>query len=373
LWSPPSPPVQRSITASSSPLPVDYRVSQQPPPPQQNVSNPSTSAVNNPSTSSAAAESESESNANASTFQNTPSTSAAAEQSLIQRAAAQSDSQFIESFSVGRQLETSDFGPHVNIIKPMTASAKPFKSNASARVYLNVLKYDASKPHSPTFKLLSQRVKSFKNWPQQDTGPKIIDIAQAGWFMVDSYRVSCYYCGGVLNVSELGWDPWMTHVYFFSKCNHVLIVKGNAFVNKCIQSMLSAYLVDDDDDDERPRPRRRGGSRKRKHLSIAFQQKKRKKMMLDYKGMLEKESGGDFKQRLSQFFADPNWEAKIVKSTDEDLFPIDNTCNICLEQEKCIVFLPCAHLFACGSCSTSVTECPVCKSEIKGFVKIFNC
>ncbi|KAK3879683.1 hypothetical protein Pcinc_015764 [Petrolisthes cinctipes] len=39
-------------------------------------------------------------------------------------------------------------------------------------------------------------------------------------------------------------------------------------------------------------------------------------------------------------------------------------CKVCLDRPVAAVFMPCAHLNACISCSASLTTCPLCRSPI---------
>ncbi|XP_030375195.1 death-associated inhibitor of apoptosis 2 [Scaptodrosophila lebanonensis] len=46
-------------------------------------------------------------------------------------------------------------------------------------------------------------------------------------------------------------------------------------------------------------------------------------------------------------------------------------CKVCLDDEVGVVFLPCGHLATCNQCAPSVTNCPMCRAPIKGFVRTF--
>ncbi|XP_050705640.1 baculoviral IAP repeat-containing protein 8-like [Eriocheir sinensis] len=39
-------------------------------------------------------------------------------------------------------------------------------------------------------------------------------------------------------------------------------------------------------------------------------------------------------------------------------------CRVCLDRPVAAVFMPCAHLSTCVTCSTSLTTCPLCRSPI---------
>lgn len=46
-------------------------------------------------------------------------------------------------------------------------------------------------------------------------------------------------------------------------------------------------------------------------------------------------------------------------------------CKICMDNEVCIVFLPCGHLVTCVNCAHSLADCPVCRQTIKATVRTF--
>ncbi|CAG2109947.1 unnamed protein product, partial [Medioppia subpectinata] len=46
-------------------------------------------------------------------------------------------------------------------------------------------------------------------------------------------------------------------------------------------------------------------------------------------------------------------------------------CKICLGAEIEVVFLPCGHQMACSECAQRLTDCPVCRQPIRGFVRTF--
>lgn len=58
------------------------------------------------------------------------------------------------------------------------------------------------------------------------------------------------------------------------------------------------------------------------------------------------------------------------KKTEDQSSP-SNPCALCLTEEKCLAFVPCGHVAACVSCGHSVRSCPICRSEIKAFVRVY--
>lgn len=53
--------------------------------------------------------------------------------------------------------------------------------------------------------------------------------------------------------------------------------------------------------------------------------------------------------------------------------PNDNKiiCNICFENEKNILFLPCKHLCSCIDCSKNLNRCPICNKKIKKKINFY--
>lgn len=70
----------------------------------------------------------------------------------------------------------------------------------------------------------------------------------------------------------------------------------------------------------------------------------------------------------------PEKKSDNVKNSalpNEDTSSPSNPCALCLTEEKCLAFVPCGHVAACVSCGHSVRTCPICRSEIKAFVRVY--
>ncbi|XP_064643502.1 uncharacterized protein LOC135497623 [Lineus longissimus] len=46
------------------------------------------------------------------------------------------------------------------------------------------------------------------------------------------------------------------------------------------------------------------------------------------------------------------------------------TCTVCMDLERDVLFVPCGHLVVCHNCSTRLKCCPLCRRGIKGIVKV---
>ena len=49
----------------------------------------------------------------------------------------------------------------------------------------------------------------------------------------------------------------------------------------------------------------------------------------------------------------------------------ERRCKICMEADAAVLFDPCGHLSTCSGCSSSLTECPMCRNRIKRKIRAF--
>ncbi|KAH3724445.1 hypothetical protein DPMN_050262 [Dreissena polymorpha] len=47
-------------------------------------------------------------------------------------------------------------------------------------------------------------------------------------------------------------------------------------------------------------------------------------------------------------------------------------CTVCHDKVRCIVFLPCCHLFACERCDYSTSTCMKCNTIVKERLKVIQ-
>ncbi|NP_001296622.1 E3 ubiquitin-protein ligase XIAP-like [Hydra vulgaris] len=60
-----------------------------------------------------------------------------------------------------------------------------------------------------------------------------------------------------------------------------------------------------------------------------------------------------------------------LKSIQNLSHSIDLSCVICMDNNKEMIFLPCAHLIACSSCAKGQAFCPMCRSPIVSTLKTY--
>ena len=49
----------------------------------------------------------------------------------------------------------------------------------------------------------------------------------------------------------------------------------------------------------------------------------------------------------------------------------ERTCKVCLDAAAAVLFDPCGHLSTFSRCSSSLTECPICRRNIKRKITAF--
>ncbi|XWS46778.1 hypothetical protein CRYUN_Cryun14cG0097200 [Craigia yunnanensis] len=68
---------------------------------------------------------------------------------------------------------------------------------------------------------------------------------------------------------------------------------------------------------------------------------------------------------------DPTWKAENEAETRRERIMPD-LCVICLEQDYNAVFIQCGHMCCCTTCSSNLTNCPLCRRRIEQVVKVFR-
>lgn len=67
----------------------------------------------------------------------------------------------------------------------------------------------------------------------------------------------------------------------------------------------------------------------------------------------------------------------IVRVADVDLANLhvfgaddeDQTCVVCMDIERAVIFVPCGHFCACAGCGKKLKDCPMCRGKIATTVR----
>lgn len=76
-------------------------------------------------------------------------------------------------------------------------------------------------------------------------------------------------------------------------------------------------------------------------------------------------------EKLSQDKEGTNVDVENELETKRDR-PMPDICVICLEQKYNSVFLQCGHMCCCTTCSSPLTNCPLCRKRIEKVVKVYR-
>ncbi|XP_045195485.2 baculoviral IAP repeat-containing protein 2-like isoform X2 [Mercenaria mercenaria] len=255
---------------------------------------------------------------------------------------------------------------------------------------------NVEKPKFPQYAVYSKRLESFEAWQEYIPVEKL-DLVEAGLVYTgvgDSVR--CYFCGGGLRNWERGDVPMEEHAKWYPKCPHILLVKGQAYVEKLSRGekpevdgvtrlqdkSTTANLID--------------SMAAQSCIQIGYTDKMVQKAInihtnkygnSDFKGKelceiifeLEEnpdasftETGRDDKNQIAQLESN---------ATNEDIEPLETLleenqklkenqmCKICLDSRADIIFLPCGHMVSCPQCAPALTKCPVCRKTVNGHIK----
>ncbi|KAL4233263.1 hypothetical protein ACF0H5_007947 [Mactra antiquata] len=264
-----------------------------------------------------------------------------------------------------------------------------------------------------------KRIRSFRGWPTQMTQTPI-ELAKAGLlYMGKGDRCKCFWCGGELYDWELQDEPWEEHAKWFPHCGYVRAMKGDNFV-KYVRDKQNGLVVDPPVQELMKTPhvlavlnhgytqeqvqevfnrfgrgnlvsapdiikaiedtkRQRQAILRETSTTTAGTQETRGPIMpepMDVEPNTElKESIKDDKKSIPQSTLRPS---SASSTNDVEKVMLENEklkdmklCKICMDNELCMTFLPCGHLATCEGCSTTLTECPICRNEITQRVKVF--
>jgi baculoviral IAP repeat-containing protein 7/8 len=226
-------------------------------------------------------------------------------------------------------------------------------------------------PLHPSFASETARRNSFSTCPDV-IRTKIEDFVASGFFYFSRNNVVvCFTCGIQLGSWENDDEVDLEHCRWRPSCLWIFLVKGVAFVEE-VKKLQRAHLdklkavFDEDDDDFVGSP-----------LNFQFYEKIGIPMNFVrgiYKNFVKREQR-DFisQQEMSDTIASTfAFKApKIETHVEKVPVNIDPLCAVCRVDDKCMVFVPCAHLLTCPRCAISINSCPYCRSNIEGFFKAY--
>lgn len=146
----------------------------------------------------------------------------------------------------------------------------------------------------------------------------------------ESDKVICFQCNGGLKGWDPEDDPIEEHIKWFSDCEYVSSIKGNHVSNNK-SNTSSGYCSDDSDPPS--------------SLEMEFEEPK----------VLSSED---------------KEETNSLK-LENDRLKQERLCKICVEKDIGVVFVPCGHYVTCLYCAPVFDSCPMCRTQVKQFIRAF--
>lgn len=244
------------------------------------------------------------------------------------------------------------------------------------------------RPMHPRYADLKERLKSFSGWPaHQAVEPS--QLAAAGFFFTGSLdRVRCFSCGVRLRDWKAGENPWIEHSKYSPNCAFIKQFEQEDFVNIYRGLNKSCCTLVD----ELGRPLRGAGLKEEASEDVC----------IDEGSVQEKctRSGNEDNKYHSETGEPDLPVPNLIDPNCKDVLPVETvnfaianmeetgsererlleencrlkrivSCRICCEQERCILFLPCAHLVSCQVCAEGLSNCDICRGIINEKVRIY--
>jgi len=55
-----------------------------------------------------------------------------------------------------------------------------------------------------------------------------------------------------------------------------------------------------------------------------------------------------------------------------DPYEDPNSCVVCMDAERRVVFIPCGHLVCCRDCGILQKKCPICRADLQESITVFH-
>ena len=198
-----------------------------------------------------------------------------------------------------------------------------------------------------SYSTVQQRLNSFSQWP---TGHPLSPeaLAKSGLYYTGrGDAVICFSCNGGLKDWEVTDDPWVEHALWFPACPFLTIEKGGEFIRSVCETRYEQQLTE--------------ASSVAAASSASTQTLSGPASETKCQQQVSEDSG----------YTSPVEDVAVAKTEEQPSFFSVNLCIICCDNERSVVFLPCGHLIACGTCAIQFKTCPTCRSEITSLIKAF--
>ena len=273
--------------------------------------------------------------------------------------------------------------------------------------------FQCKQPINPHMRRIVDRHQTFmesENWPGERIEADPTLMADAGFYYLgDSDRVKCWYCNGGLKNWERYDDPWMEHAKWFPLCEYLLKNKGVDFVKAVVKDFpgLNRPALSNPPPDKTlqglqklvknktPAKREllfpplidpRGGVDVKEEVEREMLLGKNVEMakLLGFKDQKiarvltkqfreNQENFATFYEFMEKLMEEPDvvFKSKLTMNRAKELLD-EVKCNKCREEESCVMYLPCAHISECFSCSRKSHLCTLCGDIIEEKIRTYR-
>ena len=264
---------------------------------------------------------------------------------------------------------------------------------------------------NPHMRRIIDRHQSFTEyWPSHRIEADTVLLADAGFYYLgEGDKVKCWYCNGGLKNWDRFDDPWIEHAKWFPLCEYLLKNKGVDFVKDIVKGFTGL---------KRPAVPNPPPENKLQGLQKLVKNKTPAKQQPLFPPLIDPRGGEDVKEKvdremllgrnvemakllgfqdqkitrvLTKRFTDHgenfntfyDFMLKLMEEPDVIFKPkltmkrakeiLDEVkCMKCKKEERCMVYLPCAHITECFCCSRKSQLCTICGEFIKEKIRSYR-
>ena len=212
----------------------------------------------------------------------------------------------------------------------------------------NFVKY--VKPLIPQYQLYSKRLNTFheKEWPI-GLSQSPVELALAGFFYTGiSDKVICFSCSGGLNKWKKSDIPLTEHLRSFPECMFIRLLTPKNSVYKSEMSSMETLSINQEK--EQKLPEQNCGNNKQDADAATLSRR--------------------FCSLFSRRSIPPQEENKGNEKHGGIVDEL-KLCKVCMTEERNVAIAPCGHFVLCNLCASCISQCPICRSNVKHFAKIY--
>ncbi|XP_060083369.1 E3 ubiquitin-protein ligase XIAP-like [Ylistrum balloti] len=299
-----------------------------------------------------------------------------------------------------KKASASNIYNEVHAIQPYldnnSSRHNDWMSKYSGKLKLPPLAYVKKAMIYPAYAIPTIRLSSYSGW-SSTSGLLPKSLADAG-FLYAGYGdlVRCFCCGGALRNWMPGDDPWIEHARWFPECVYLRRSKGDSFImlvhddvnlTEVVHHENNVPLATSNTDfpqiSEPPSTHSQDVASQDPFIqrvkemgfpmdiiSSALSSLRRQSKPVDVYNIVNVILYSETPFLRDGFDEVDNCihrQQMAQKKTRQVC--AEKRCKICLEEDACVIFLPCHHMTCCEECGSILHKCQVCRQAISGRLK----